>query len=261
MQKINEILNYLAKCTPYRPNRKEHPLLSVADKIHRWLLWPGLALFAIPVALAVWAKFHVTPNWLLHVAVWPLLISTVMVLLSPLILAVVEGIRVFRWKDESLQFMCKEIQNDERHVQLLVQQSDETLKYVQHHLKVKVNRIDGRIAQFFGNGAALFSVLAVAYTFGKDMGGVPWLISTFERGLTPGNYLNAVLLGGLALLVGLSLGAGTLKISQRRYAYQLDLVELALLSKSLAPEKSPPLIDHPKTSPRRGKPQLARPTT
>ncbi|AMV47841.1 hypothetical protein ATN79_45065 [Paraburkholderia caribensis] len=233
----HDILGHLSQCRPYKLDRKKHPLLALADKFHRWLFSTGVTIGGLGIVMGIGIKRHVAPEWLLTPALLTLFGGVLLTLLAPAVSTTVEIIRALRWKRESLDFLREEIKRDEQNLQPLLCRSEHELQIVLQYLKTKVDRIDRQVAKFFGSGAALFSLEAVAYQFVKDLGGLTWFVDTFEKGLKPGNYVNAILLAGFALVIGLAFGAIMLKASQRRFAYQVDLVELTLLLKSQATER------------------------
>jgi uncharacterized membrane-anchored protein YhcB (DUF1043 family) len=214
MKNIETVLAYLAKCEPHRSDRARNRSPHIIDKIVRFLLWTGIGLFIVALVLAAAAKTHIV------IAKGALLSGALMIAASPLLILA---------SGKSLQIFMEELKNDRRRVRFLARSSEHTLKEVQHFLKLKIDRIEKRISQFFGDKAALLSLLAVTYSLVKDVGGVAWLMATFQLGFAPGNYANAAWLMALALIFGISIGALALKVLQRRYAYQLELVEMALI--------------------------------
>jgi len=230
MKNIETVLAYLAKCEPHRSDRARNRSPHIIDKIVRFLLWTGIGLFIVALVLAAAAKTHIV------IAKGALLSGALMIAASPLLILASGFVQTlsqiamaFRWKKKSLQIFMEELKNDRRRVRFLARSSEHTLKEVQHFLKLKIDRIEKRISQFFGDKAALLSLLAVTYSLVKDVGGVAWLMATFQLGFAPRNYANAAWLMALALIFGISIGALALKVLQRRYAYQLELVEMALI--------------------------------
>ncbi|KVE60489.1 hypothetical protein WI96_26770 [Burkholderia vietnamiensis] len=61
----------------------------------------------------------------------------------------------------------------------------------------------------------------------------PSLRNTLANGFVSGNFINTAILWGIALIFGLSVGAMMVRRLQSRFVYQLDLIELALLRRTL----------------------------
>lgn len=156
------------------------------------------------------------------------------------------------WKAETLNTITHEIENDETHVRCLVRYDDDTLRYAQHWLQLKVKRLDARIMLFFGGSTAVYTLLALTLSNIKDAGGLSWLQQTLIGGFASGNLMNTIILWGIALVLGVSVGAMLMKIVQGRYAYHLELVELSLMRKSLETEEK--FETHPRSTKARHEP-------
>ncbi|MGF6444375.1 hypothetical protein [Paraburkholderia youngii] len=245
MQKIDEILKYLAQCEPYHPAKDKKGSQRKVQKAGTWLLVLSGLCFGLLVGLALVHKYlYSLPEWLRGTAIVICVISMLLAVFSLLagIISDIIGLysrRKGRQKQGPWDPIHGEVETDDKHARTLTQHSEEALKYAQHCLKLRIARIDGRIALFLGEKVAVVSLFVGAFSQIKEMGGVSWLSAAFEQGITPGNYLNAMGLAALALGVGLLLGGMALKLSQRRYTYQLELIELALLLKTLTPATSP----------------------
>ncbi|HEX7910847.1 MAG TPA: hypothetical protein VF534_22545 [Paraburkholderia sp.] len=237
MEKINEILKYLKNdCKPYRAESKEGPCEHAVEKATIWML----VVSGVFLGLALIFGY----SYKLHQAELSKVVGIVSSLLSSLLAVVAVGVRTIMglivWyvhakesnQKDAFDPVSNEIVHDERYAMHLMKYTEEELKRVQHHLKVKVTRIDARVALFFGKEVAIVTGLAAAFTQVKDLGGMSWLLKTFQLGAVPGNYVNSIFLAALAAVAGLALGVIGLKKRQGHYTYRMELVELALLLKS-----------------------------
>jgi hypothetical protein len=157
-----------------------------------------------------------------------------------------------RWKRTRLVSLLGEVATDEQSVQFLLRQPEPQLQYAKHWLKVKAARVDGQVARWFSEKTTIVSLVVLTFSSVQDFGGLPWLEKTLAQSMHAGNFLNVVILVALVFVFGASLGAMMLKVLRERYAYQLELVELALTLKSLAQDKSsaaPQAVSPPPSAP------------
>lgn len=230
MLKIKELLKTLATCEPYRPTKALS--MERARKGSILLLGSGGSCFLLLLVLVVWHKLA-PAEWQMIPAFALYAFTVVFSLLSLVVEPIVGVMQMFRWKQEALDTLTREIETDEKSVLLLKGYADDTLKYAQHCLQLKVKRLDSRVVSFFGGGTAAYALLAITLTNIKDAGGLPWLRNTLASGFVSGNFVNTAILWGIALVFGLSVGSMMLKRVQSRFAYQLELIELALLRRTL----------------------------
>ncbi|MCA8235442.1 hypothetical protein [Burkholderia cenocepacia] len=230
MLKIKELLKTLDTCEPYRPRKA----LSVerARKASTLLLGGSGVCFLLLLMLVGWHKLAAA-EWQMIPAITLYTLTVVLSLVSLVVEPIVGVIQMFRWKQEALDTLTREIETDEMNARFLNSYADNTLKYAQHCLLIKVKRLDSRVVSFFGSGAAAYALLAITFTNIKDAGGLPWLRHTLASGLVFGNFINTAILWGIALVFGLSVGSMMLKRVQSRFVYQLELIELALFRRTL----------------------------
>lgn len=231
MSKITDVLKVLSTCEPCRPAKGLS--MERARKAARILLAGGGVCFVLLGALALWHKAAPAP-WQQHVAIVFYLLTVLFSLLSLVVEPVAGIIQMFRWKAETLNTITREVETDEKHALLLAGYDDGMLEYARHVLQLKVKRLDARAVSFFGGGTAAYALLAVTLSNIKDAGGLPWLQSTLTSGFVSGNFLNTAIVWGIALVFGLSVGSMALKVVQSRYVYQVELIELVLLHRTMA---------------------------
>jgi hypothetical protein len=231
MPDIQDFMKKLAGAEPYRPANSLH--LQRYRKLSMLVLGLGavalvlLVITAFAYRLTSWSPLRLTG-----------LLLALPAMLLPLASMAVEPVAMFwlllRWKTKTLETVLREIANDEQHVAQFVRYEDATLKRAQMWLQLKIKRLDAPVVLVFGGSAALWTIAAVTVTNVKDAGGLAWLQHTFLRGFTPDNWANTMLLWGIALVIGLSIGAALRKVVLGRYTYQLELVDMALSRKASA---------------------------
>ncbi|AKJ68354.1 hypothetical protein PATSB16_23520 [Pandoraea thiooxydans] len=226
---IQDFLKKLAGAEPYRPANSAH--MQRYRKLSVLVLGLGAAAL---VLLMITAYSY-------HLASWPplrligavLALFTMFLALASMLIEPYAMLRLlWRWKTHTLETFQREIENDERHVAQFARYDKATLGRAQAWLQLKVKRLDAPVGLVFGSSAALWSIAAVTITNVKDAGGRAWLHDTFLRGFTPDNWANTMLLWGIALVFGLSIGAALRKVVLGRYNYQLELVDMALARKA-----------------------------
>jgi len=82
-----------------------------------------------------------------------------------------------------------------------------------------------RVGSVFGDKTALIAIIGLAYSVIKGLGGPDKLFAMFNKGIASAE---GIVIQGLALLLGISLGALMLKKMAAYYTGKLEVVELAL---------------------------------
>jgi hypothetical protein len=78
-------------------------------------------------------------------------------------------------------------------------------------VKYKIQRVKSRINDIFGEKTAVLSIIGLAYSAVQGFGGLEKLGDTISKGSFNSGTANTLIVFGLALLLGLSLGALALK--------------------------------------------------
>lgn len=235
MQELQELLMKLANAEPYRPAKSLH--LQRYRKLATLLLGLGaLALiFTVIVAFAYrWSSWPALQITGLLLAIPAMLLPLLSMAVEPFAMLLL----LWRWKKESLETFLNEVRNDEQHVAQFTKYGETLLRRAQAWLQLKIKRLDSTVVILFGGSAALWTLATVTITNIKDAGGIKWLHETFQKGIAPDNWTSTMLLWGIALVFGLSIGVALRRIVQMRYAYQLELIEMALSRKAEAAAKS-----------------------
>ncbi|MGF6766235.1 hypothetical protein P3T24_006581 [Paraburkholderia sp. GAS33] len=247
MLKINELLGYLYTCKPYRPSTNKNSTQRIADFASKWFLRVSLAAFFVLCVVALVNKFWFRPpDIVLETALVCYIVSMILIVLSMLSVIISEIASFWERKQRgrlgktklsaTIELTDAEIETDESHVEKLAAYDGPLLTYAQRYLQLKVTRMDRRISFFFGEKVALVSLFIFASTQLKAAGGMTAVTGAFEHWSAPAHYLDTFLLATLALGAGIVLGSLLLKVRQRSYLYQLDLIEMALLRQALVKE-------------------------
>ncbi|EKD0503256.1 hypothetical protein ONL98_004677 [Salmonella enterica] len=153
-----------------------------------------------------------------------MLIGLIIMVLPPIL-----GIKhLVDWKKESFNDFVCEISHDEENAKLLLDYSEKELLYAVHWIQLKINRITMRVSSFFGEKTAVFSVLGLCYSAVQALIGFDKLSKTFIGDLSNADSTNTVIMFGLALLLGISLGALMLKKVASHQLYLKEIVELTI---------------------------------
>lgn len=216
------------------------PLSASSRRTHfeRWAeLWSRRCLIAAGIVQAV--PWLVRLVWWLNDGVvlsslskWVLIgfvaLSLLLTLASFLLPIVAAGWVLLRWKTISRDNLKAEIRHEQAFAERLQAHDEDDLKDARIWLELKIKRLEGRIALFFGDKTATLGLLATAYLFLKEFGGFALLSGTLSVGLSTENVGDQLLVAAAALVFGISIGAVLLKQIAVRYRYQVEIIDLAL---------------------------------
>ena len=232
---INETLDVLIELSRYKPRsaaERRTGFESKAECISNWSMGMAVMLMVPAWGLAAWAHFVGSLyESIKFVALIIVMFSCVLAILSVLIPILAAGFILFRWKDISLQNLLDDIKHEQAMVYALSNHKDDALVDAKCWLELKINRIESRVAHFFGDKSAVLGLLASGYFFAKEFGdkagGINWIGSTISSGVTFQNFPNMALMMIGAGVVGLSLGAVMIRHIAARYRYQVQLIDMA----------------------------------
>ncbi|EBP6617620.1 hypothetical protein ABUJ42_14220 [Salmonella enterica subsp. enterica serovar Chester] len=230
MLRINQIIKVLGGMKAYAPYTYKSKTDKLVDKIHGILVKLGIfiiVLFALCIALYKFNscfKTETVVDVILGLYVIGVLIGLIIMILPPIL-----GIKhLVDWKKESLNDFVCEISHDEENAKLLLDYSEKELLYAIHWIQLKINRITMRVSGFFGEKTAVLSVLGLCYSAVQASIGFDKLSKTFIGDLSNVGSTNTVIMFGLALLLGISLGALMLKKVASHQLYLKEIVELTI---------------------------------
>nr|AAT90765.1 hypothetical protein qs102 [uncultured proteobacterium QS1] len=224
IDKTIQVLEELSSCEPRKVRRTG--VENKARVIANWCL--GLSVLFL-IIMACFFFFYDTRPPSIYAQIFVLMMSVISMLLaiSTLIAPMVASfLLAFRWKKLSLEGLCDDIRHEQAMADRLAKYESVALKDAHFWLSRKIRRISERTGRFFGEKTAVIGLLATAYSFTAEFGGVEWISKTMAAGFRAGNLGNTLLLGAGALLLGMSIGSILLGHIAARYRYQIEIVEL-----------------------------------
>lgn len=227
----NKSVNLLAelnKINPVGSQQMKTKLELGSERVKKWILWIASILFVILFLLAGLHKFIMPlPDALRYTALVIACLTMLLPNIAMLIDIVVGVLQIIRFKTESFRLLVLEFQHDKSNVESITIFDRKVLEEVKEWLLIKCSRIKGRINLFFGNPEkiALFSLVGFGWMAYKEVFSekVPENISSVAN-----DPFHFVLLIGVALLTGISIGAMFLNQQLRRYSYNIEIIEMAL---------------------------------
>ncbi|EOC0588758.1 hypothetical protein ACI01G_003989, partial [Cronobacter sakazakii] len=145
---------------------------------------------------------------------------------------IIPGVKfMLNLKKEIFNDLICEIDNDEQNVEKVMPYSLTELEYSIDWLNMKIQRVRSRINDFFGEKTAILSVLGLAYSATQAIGGLNKISETISKGIFTSGTANTIIVFGLAFLLGLSLGALTLKNIANHLQYLKEILEMAKKNK------------------------------
>lgn len=232
MYRIEQIISLLSYC-------KSMPVKALsqgerkARKVQYWFLGLSVFLFAICVVMAVIHQFSpLSPP----VKIFALYITLLAQLFAILILFpdIFIGLAtLIMWRRHMLISLIQEINKDEKNAMQLMEFNPGELQYAKYWLETKITRIESRLKLFFGDKTAALALLGLSWPIVKELGGLPWLSTSFSHFLSADNIPDTIIMLCLALVLGISLGGVVMKNVNEKYKYQVSLLELALKLKEL----------------------------
>lgn len=229
--KVRQILVQLNDCRRYRAERG-----WFEQRMHRfanWCLGLSMLLFII-TALLAWRHAVVPlPDMLRLIAAVIGLLSMLLAILSLVAPILSAALDMWRWKALALGSLLDEIDNDESSAQALAHHALGDLDHARYWLELKVSRYEMRMNQVLGDKTAVFALFALLYAAVQELGGFAWLGTAITSHPSELGVLNTLLVLGLALLLGFSIGALFLQAMVSRYRYQIELLQLATMRKGI----------------------------
>ncbi|MEQ9866168.1 hypothetical protein [Pectobacterium aroidearum] len=230
MLRINQIIKILSDIRPYAPHTYKSKTEKVIDKIHGRLVMVGLVFMSALVLLVIFYKLTnlFKTDFIIYAIFFMYFITTltgVIIMILPHFVAIKY---LAYWKREAFNDFVCEISHDEENARLLLAYSEKELLYAIHWLQMKVNRIIIRVSNFFGEKTAVLSILGLCYSAVQSSIGFNKLSKIFTSGYFSSDTTNVFIMFGLALLLGISLGALMLKKVANHQLYLKEIVELAI---------------------------------
>jgi hypothetical protein len=233
MLRVNHIIKNLSNQNPYYPYTYSSPTDKFVKKWQRRFFLTSFVLLVLMVIQVLLYKhtsfFH---NDYFHMA---FLIIDILCMLSGFIYILLPIVIVFKlivnWKENIYGKLLCDIDHDEQNATQLTDYSVNELSYALIFIELKIKRLTLRVNKFFGEKTAFISVIGLAYSASKYIGGIDALKNTIMGGLFHSDKESMILVFALAFLLGLSLGALALKKVVTQLIYHKETIELAIHKK------------------------------
>lgn len=235
MYRLDQILRELDRCEPYKPSTITTRRERFINRLSGWLLLFSGAFFLLLLGLALWCGFHPPGQKILWLAQAVYILCTLSAIIALFLPALYGLFQMLRWKKEAMVELIYEIDHDETAAARLSPYSRQELEYAQFWLRQKITRLLVRVGSVFGDKTALIAIVGLAYSVIKGLGGPDKLFAMFNKGIASAE---GIVIQGLALLLGISLGALMLKKMASYYTGKLEIVELALKIQELKTEEA-----------------------
>lgn len=228
---IHETIAVIRRVSQYKPlGPADHRsgLESFAEAYSHWAMALAGLCFLPPVLLAFVFNPASASNATKSYALACLTASVLLALVSMMIPILATASVLARWNTMTLDNLEADICHEHKLTVELKQHRAEALQEARMWLELKIKRLEGRVAWFFGDKTAVLTLIASAYLFAKEFGGFGWLKETLLAGAATGNAGNMTLLYIGALVFGLSIGAILLKHLSAKYRFQVELIDISL---------------------------------
>lgn len=232
MYRVNQIIKTVSEMNSYAPykniNNKSRLLKKV--QVHSFLI-SLLSLFLMVILALVYKVSNLPKDPFILPSLFLYVLNSlagIIYLFTPII----PGVKfMLNLKKEIFNDLICEIDNDERNVEKVMPYSLTELEYSIDWLNMKIQRVRSRINDFFGEKTAIISVLGLAYSAIQAIGGLNKISETISKGIFTSGTANTIIVFGLAFLLGLSLGALTLKNIANHLQYLKEILEMAKKNK------------------------------
>lgn len=234
---VELVLEKLDKMTPLKNDQTLSPMNLRIRKFQMTLLWIAVTLLAgifMIVAWHIWGS-PLRGGWLITAKL--LVIVTMILSVLVQLTEIITGFMTMKnFNKDALNNFIEEIRHDTASIGKLIQFDRNCLELAQQWLELKAQRIRNHIGVFVGNSdkVAVFSMIGLGWAAWKELSpqaGGNSLVSIFTDPSLP----STIVVVGLALLLGIALGSIVLSYQLGRYAYQLELLALALKNKPERP--------------------------
>lgn len=230
MLRIKQIIKLLSEMSSFKPYNYKTKSDRKINKINTLLIKSLITLFIFLIAsIILYKNFNIFNSK----SVLYFIYSTYVIFnIFGIIILFIPTIQLYlflrSWKKETAnEFIC-EIDHDEENAKKLMIYQKEELLYTTYWLQQKIDRLNSRVSQFFGEKTAILSFLALCYSAVNASIGFGKLSEIMTNGQLTTDKSNIVILFGLAFLLGLSLGAIMLKKVADHHLYLKEVVELAI---------------------------------
>lgn len=229
LDKTLSVLEELNSCRPLKASERRTVAEIMASRFAKWSLISAVVLLTPPALLALLTDPSKPPSDSLKtLALDAIALSMVLAVASLIAPILASGWVLFRWKKVSYQTLKDDVIHEHAMAERLRKHGSSALIEAKMWLELKIKRVEARVTWYFGDKTAVLGLLATAYVFSKEFGGIDWLEKTLRAGPGLNNLSDTVLMYTAAAIFGLSIGAVFIKHIAARYRYQVELIDLSL---------------------------------
>ncbi|NUT76883.1 hypothetical protein HNO86_17730 [Pseudomonas sp. C1C7] len=227
LEKTLAVVEELSRCKPRGPSERRPSAMSLAKSFTDWSLVLSVALLTPPALMVFFVDPAAAYGWAKIIALAALIMSMVLAIASLVAPIVASGWLLYRWESVNHQNMKNDIIHEHAIADRLRSHGTPALEDAKCWLELKIKRMESRVTWFFGDKTAVLGLLATAYLFAKELGGIELMEKTMRAGPSLDELGGTALMLVAALIFGLSLGAIFNKHIAARYRYQVELIDLA----------------------------------
>lgn len=235
MLRVNQIIKKLSEQVPYYPYNYSSPTDKFVKKWQWRFFLAGFLSLIFMVFQGLLYKhtifFHNDYFYMAFLITSIVcMLSNFAYMLSPVLIVIK---LIFNWRENTYGELLCDIDHDEQNAYQLSDYSIEELSYALSFIELKIKRLTLRVNKFFGEKTAFISVVGLAYSASKSIGGFDVLKNIIMDGLFHSDKENMIIVFALAFLLGLSLGALALKKVVAQLIYSKEIIELTIHKKTL----------------------------
>ncbi|CDM88564.1 hypothetical protein [Xenorhabdus bovienii] len=230
MLRINHITKVMSEVKPYAPSMYPSKMARRINKLSKNLLKICLLLLAVLFILiglyklTDYFKFTAMAYGIYAIYISGIICALIMMTLPPIFCVNF----LLNWEKETLDEFSCEIAHDENNAEKFSDFTEKELLNSIYWIQVKINRITLRLSSFFGEKTAALSILGLSYTAVQSSIGFGELNRIFTGNIFKSDIIDNLIIFGLAILLGLSLGALMLKKVANHLLYLKEVIELAI---------------------------------
>jgi len=233
MQRINQIIAIYSRMKPFPTFKKNNKLKSLwKTQATLFVISLGSLFLLGALVLAINLSF-LSKETTKIIALSLFLVNSLSSITFLLIPPINELKSFINLKKEVMNDLVCEIYFAENHIMELERYTESELKYAIEWLNLKINRINNRLNNFFGEKTAIISICGLAYSALQATGGLTKFSETMSKAIFHSGIINTLIAFGLAFLFGLSIGAIALKYIANHFEYLRDITKITLNLKSI----------------------------
>lgn len=226
MEKISKLLNYLAECDSHKKFKNNVVSKSLLEKYSYYLIRVGLGLYVFIFIAGLIYKFIYSSELLRLSVLFLEIIALISFILGMLFQIVPVMVNIKNFKKESQKLLIKNVEHNERIVNVLSKYDKETLNDLKEHIQIKINSNTSKNHLVIGQNVTVIFLLGLFYSYdGNTLDLLTIFSKIFGQNYSFWNFLTWVL---FALSLGFYLGAFSLSLENRRFSYYIDLINMAI---------------------------------